>query len=446
MLHVALEAATRLEAEGVQAEVLDLRTPGAARSGRDPGIGREDQPGAACSTRRSRTGGDRRRAGARSSPRTLSSISTGRSSHRLGWTRRCPTARRSKRPSCPTWRRSSPRSRRSLVRLLTERPHMATDVVMPQMGESIAEGTIVRWLKKVGDNGRAGPAAVRDLDRQGRRRDPVARPPASLTEIQIKEGRDRPGQPGGGPDRRGGRRSAAAPPAAAAPASFAPRPRWASLTRRPTPASPPKPEPRRSATPDDEDGSEASDETAQPRTSCAVRDRLRWCAGSRASTMSTSSKSTGTGISGRVTKQRHPGLHRRPERSPHAARGAPAGAPRRSAAQPGRPSGLASSVEIVPMSMMRRKIAEHMVLSAHTSPHVYSVYEIELRTPRPAARQEEGGVRARRQQAHLHRAHRQGDRRRAPRRSRSSTPRSTATTSSTRRTSTSASPWPSTGG
>src|SRR5688572_4966376 len=29
---------------------------------------------------------------------------------------------------------------------------MATSVVMPQMGESIAEGTVVRWLKKVGDN------------------------------------------------------------------------------------------------------------------------------------------------------------------------------------------------------------------------------------------------------------------------------------------------------
>src|SRR5262249_10966491 len=28
---------------------------------------------------------------------------------------------------------------------------MATDVVMPQMGESIAEGTIVRWITKVGD-------------------------------------------------------------------------------------------------------------------------------------------------------------------------------------------------------------------------------------------------------------------------------------------------------
>ncbi|MEZ0312761.1 MAG: biotin/lipoyl-containing protein, partial [Myxococcota bacterium] len=28
---------------------------------------------------------------------------------------------------------------------------MATDVIMPQMGESIAEGTITNWLKKVGD-------------------------------------------------------------------------------------------------------------------------------------------------------------------------------------------------------------------------------------------------------------------------------------------------------
>src|SRR6476661_8814518 len=28
---------------------------------------------------------------------------------------------------------------------------MATEVVMPQMGESIAEGTITRWLVKVGD-------------------------------------------------------------------------------------------------------------------------------------------------------------------------------------------------------------------------------------------------------------------------------------------------------
>ncbi|HKS95162.1 MAG TPA: biotin/lipoyl-containing protein, partial [Terriglobia bacterium] len=28
---------------------------------------------------------------------------------------------------------------------------MPTNVIMPQMGESVAEGTVVKWLKKVGD-------------------------------------------------------------------------------------------------------------------------------------------------------------------------------------------------------------------------------------------------------------------------------------------------------
>ena len=51
---------------------------------------------------------------------------------------------------------------------------MSTQVVMPQMGESIAEGTIVRWIKKVGRQRRSRRAAVRDLHRQGGRGDPVA--------------------------------------------------------------------------------------------------------------------------------------------------------------------------------------------------------------------------------------------------------------------------------
>ena len=37
---------------------------------------------------------------------------------------------------------------------------MATDVVMPQMGESIAEGTIVRWIKKVGDKVELGTIQI----------------------------------------------------------------------------------------------------------------------------------------------------------------------------------------------------------------------------------------------------------------------------------------------
>ena len=48
------------------------------------------------------------------------------------------------------------------------------DVVMPQMGESIAEGTIVRWIKKVGDKVERDEPLVRNLHGQGRRRNPFA--------------------------------------------------------------------------------------------------------------------------------------------------------------------------------------------------------------------------------------------------------------------------------
>src|SRR6185436_10373253 len=48
----------------------------------------------------------------------------------------------------------------------------------------------------------------------------------------------------------------------------------------------------------------------------------------------------------------------------------------RPAPQPGPAYRPGENVQIVPMSVMRKKIAEHMVLSARTSPHVYSVYEV----------------------------------------------------------------------
>jgi 2-oxoglutarate dehydrogenase E2 component (dihydrolipoamide succinyltransferase) len=76
----------------------------------------------------------------------------------------------------------------------------------------------------------------------------------------------------------------------------------------------------------------------------------------------------GTGISGRVTKDDILGFI---ETKPAARPAAPAGkgVP---AFTPG------SRVEIVPMTIMRKKIAEHMVMSAHTSAHVYSVYEVDF--------------------------------------------------------------------
>src|SRR5438045_3080446 len=64
---------------------------------------------------------------------------------------------------------------------------MATDVVMPQMGESIAEGTIVRWIKKVGDNvDRDEPLFEISTDKVDAE---IPSPAAGVvTEIRVKEG------------------------------------------------------------------------------------------------------------------------------------------------------------------------------------------------------------------------------------------------------------------
>src|SRR5688572_30744711 len=64
---------------------------------------------------------------------------------------------------------------------------MATNVVMPQMGESIAEGTIVRWIKKVGDSvDRDEPLFEISTDKVDAE---IPSPSAGvLTEIKVKEG------------------------------------------------------------------------------------------------------------------------------------------------------------------------------------------------------------------------------------------------------------------
>jgi len=86
----------------------------------------------------------------------------------------------------------------------------------------------------------------------------------------------------------------------------------------------------------------------------------------------------GTGISGRVTKSDILGFI---ASAPSPAAAAPEGkaAPRPAASGGHVPAFKAGErVEIVPMTIMRKKIAEHMVMSAHTSPHVYSVYEVDF--------------------------------------------------------------------
>src|SRR5258705_10158747 len=64
---------------------------------------------------------------------------------------------------------------------------MPSDVVMPQMGESIAEGTIVRWIKKVGDKvDRDEPLFEISTDKVDAE---IPSPAAGVvTEIRVKEG------------------------------------------------------------------------------------------------------------------------------------------------------------------------------------------------------------------------------------------------------------------
>ena len=72
----------------------------------------------------------------------------------------------------------------------------------------------------------------------------------------------------------------------------------------------------------------------------------------------------GSGIGGRVTKQDILGF-------------IDSGAAARPASEPAHvPVTRGAGATVTPMSVMRRKIAEHMVLSKRTSAHVYSVFEV----------------------------------------------------------------------
>jgi pyruvate dehydrogenase E2 component (dihydrolipoamide acetyltransferase) len=240
---------------------------------------------------------------------------------------------------------------------------MATNVVMPQMGESIAEGTIVRWIKKLGEPvDRDEPLFEISTDKVDAE---IPSPAAGvLTDIKVKEGETVPVNSvvaiiGGASDGK-----ADAPPAtASAPAPAAPA---ASHDAAPASAEPSRDE-------SDDDDADAADD-AEPESKDALRrQRSSPLVRRIAKEHNVDIKLIkGTGISGRVTKQDILGFIKS---------GAPAGTAAARTGRPGHPQpGPAyrpgENVAVVPMSVMRKKIAEHMVLSAQTSPHVYSVYEV----------------------------------------------------------------------
>ena len=227
---------------------------------------------------------------------------------------------------------------------------MPTNVVMPQMGESIAEGTIVRWIKKVGDKvDRDEPLFEISTDKVDAE---IPSPGAGvLTEIKVKEGETVPVNSVVAVIGAAGEKAVAA--AASAPASKTSEMPEAAAGQ---PEAAPAVEAagvRSGALPD-------FDELRRQKSSPLVR---RIAAEHHIDIR----QINGTGISGRVTKNDILGFIKTgPASAPAAGKG------HLPAFKPG------ERVEIVPMTIMRKKIAEHMVMSAHTSPHVYSVYEVDF--------------------------------------------------------------------
>jgi pyruvate dehydrogenase E2 component (dihydrolipoamide acetyltransferase) len=239
---------------------------------------------------------------------------------------------------------------------------MPTDVVMPQMGESIFEGTITKWLKKPGDKvQRDEPLFEISTDKV----DAEIPAPASgvLQEIKVSEGNTVQVNTVVGVigDANGASAAAAAPakPAQAAPAPSAPAPP-APAAQKAAPAAPPAPAstPAVASKEDDE-----SDVRSSPLVRKLAREHNIDLA-----------QVSGTGTGGRVTKQDVLDFVEHRSSAPAAAPAAPAP----STPRPAAPAPAAIPGDLVPMSNMRKIIAQRMIESRRTSAHVHCMFEVDL--------------------------------------------------------------------
>ena len=242
---------------------------------------------------------------------------------------------------------------------------MTTEVVMPQMGESIAEGTIVRWMKKVGDRvDRDEPLFEISTDKVDTE---IPAPAAGVVaEIRAGEGETVPVNTVvaviAGP-------SEAKPVAPLEePVQATPAAPPVSMPSAPSPARPPAGLPPAAPRPQ-------APKAAQP-AGLVTEEMIRQRSSPLVRRMAEEhhidiSQIQGTGIGGRVTKQ---------DILAALALGTPGGAPRAAREEgqrlPAPPLEPGAADTIVQMSPMRKRIAEHMIVSRRTSAHVHSVFEV----------------------------------------------------------------------
>ena len=289
---------------------------------------------------------------------------------------------------------------------------MATEVVMPQMGESIAEGTITKWLKNVGDHvDRDEPLFEISTDKVDAE---IPSPAAgTLTEVKFKEGETvevntvvavldgngaapqasapvAPETKAEAPVPAEDQAAAPEPVKAEAPATIdRPKP----VIIEPAPPTAPKAAPpaahktavkplvkkseggaaTTSATPRRDDDEQASAEELRRTKSSPLVRKIAEEHGIDIKQLE------GTGMSGRVTKNDILSFIESgttPQRAPAAATAPAAQGAQAPAQVPAMKPGEGDRVE--QMSVMRKKISEHMVLSRRTSAHVTTVYEVDM--------------------------------------------------------------------
>jgi pyruvate dehydrogenase E2 component (dihydrolipoamide acetyltransferase) len=260
---------------------------------------------------------------------------------------------------------------------------MPTDIIMPQMGESIVEGTITKWLKKPGDKvQRDEPLFEISTDKV----DAEIPAPASgvLQEIKIAEGTTVGINTVVGTISVDGEAAAPAKSAPAKAATLSPAPpakEEKQEEKKPSaqaaPARPP------AAAPGPQESAGEADEEA--RSSPLVRKIAREHGVSLA-------KISGTGLGGRITKQDIMSFIERGASAPQPARVETASvgteafvrpAERSEASQPPvtappAPRPAAYPGDLVPLTNMRKIIAQRMIESRRTSAHVHCMYEVDF--------------------------------------------------------------------
>lgn len=249
---------------------------------------------------------------------------------------------------------------------------MATDVIMPQMGESIFEGTITKWLKKPGDKvERDEPLFEISTDKVDAE---IPAPAAGvLKEIKVGEGQTVPIQTVVAVIDAAGSAAAAAPAPAPTKKEEAPAKPAEEKKAAATPPPPPPPAAPAKAAPAPAAPRAAEEEI---RSSPLVR-RLAKEHGIDLVQV------PGTGAGGRISKKDiqaaiESGVGRGVAAAARPAAGAAAAGHGAFDSAVPRERIYFGKYEVQPMSVMRQKIAEHMVASKRVSPHVYSMDEMDM--------------------------------------------------------------------